>query len=176
MASTNNFRSWKILCWNVRGLNSDKKQDAIGEKIAESNCDIICLQETNKETFDLQFIKKICRPRIDAFEFLPSNGALGGVITIWKSHLFQGSLTFSNEFGISVEFTSNHTSTNWLLTNVYGPCTPSGKQQFTTWLKNIQMPNDFPWLLIGDFNLMRSSKNRNRLGGDISEMLLFNEA
>jgi hypothetical protein len=25
MASTCNFKSWKVLCWNVRGFNSDKK-------------------------------------------------------------------------------------------------------------------------------------------------------
>jgi len=36
----------------MRRLNSDKKWDAIRDKIAESNCDIICLQETKKETFD----------------------------------------------------------------------------------------------------------------------------
>ena len=30
----------------MRRLNSDKKWDAIRDKIAESNCDIICLQET----------------------------------------------------------------------------------------------------------------------------------
>ena len=38
------------------------------------------------------------------------------------------------------------------------------------------MPDDFPWLLVGDFNLMRSPENRIRPGDDNSEMLLFNEA
>ena len=38
------------------------------------------------------------------------------------------------------------------------------------------MPDDFPWLLVGDFNFMRSPENRNRPGDDNSEMLLFNEA
>ena len=38
------------------------------------------------------------------------------------------------------------------------------------------MPDNFPWLLVGDFNLMRRPKNRNKPGGDINEMLLFNEA
>ena len=38
------------------------------------------------------------------------------------------------------------------------------------------MPDDIDWLILGDFNLMRNSEDRNRPGGDINEMLLFNEA
>lgn len=44
------------------------------------------------------------------------------------------------------------------------------------WLLDIQMPEDIDWLLVGDFNLMRSSENRNRPGGDLAEMFSFNEA
>lgn len=32
------------------------------------------------------------------------------------------------------------------------------------------------WLLEGDFNLLRSPEDREKTGGDLSEMLLFNEA
>ena len=42
-------KSWKVLCWNVRGINSDKKWVFIRDKITESNCDIVCLQETKKK-------------------------------------------------------------------------------------------------------------------------------
>jgi hypothetical protein len=38
----------------------------------------------------------------DAFEFLPSVGASGGVNTIWKSTFFSGTLVLRNEFGISI--------------------------------------------------------------------------
>jgi endonuclease/exonuclease/phosphatase family metal-dependent hydrolase len=38
------------------------------------------------------------------------------------------------------------------------------------------MPTDIDWLLVGDFNLIRYPENRNRPGGDVQEMLLFNEA
>jgi hypothetical protein len=43
------------------------------------------------------------------------------------------------------------------------------------WLKYIQMLDDIDWLIVGDFNLIRDQSNRNRPGGDITEMLLFNE-
>lgn len=58
-----------------------------------------------------------------------------------------------------------------MLTNVYGPCTPEGKHDFLHWLKHIQMPDDMDWLVVGDFNLIRNPSNRNKLGGDVNDML-----
>jgi hypothetical protein len=43
-----NNRKWKILCWNVRGINSQVKLTTIRNKILETNYDIICLQEIKK--------------------------------------------------------------------------------------------------------------------------------
>jgi len=87
-------RNWNILCWNVRGINSDKKWDAVRDRIVESKCDIVCLQETKKQSFDLMFIKKICTPSFDAFEYIPSLGASGRSIVISKSSLFAGTKIF----------------------------------------------------------------------------------
>lgn len=75
-------RNWNILCWNVKGINSDKKWDAVRDRIVESKCDIVCLQETKKQSFDLMFMKKNRTPSFDAFEYIPSLGAFGGSIVI----------------------------------------------------------------------------------------------
>ena len=168
-------KDWNILCWNVRGINSDKKWNAIRDKVVESNCDIICLQETKREHCDLKFIKQFCPVSFDKFEFLPSMGASGGIITIWKSKLFEGNLAFSNPFSLSVEFRSKHNNEEWILTNVYAPCTPDGKRIFTDWMKQIQMPEDQNWVILGDFNLMRDPSNRNKPGADLNEIFMFNE-
>lgn len=154
MDTNNQNRSWKVLCWNVRGLNAERKWSTIRDKILECQADIVCLQETKKDLFDRAFIRKICASDFDAFEFLPSIGASGGVITIWKSRFFDGNLIYSNEFGISVEFKSTLDYATWILTNAYGTCTSEGKRNFVHWLKNIQMPDDREWLIVGDFNLI----------------------
>lgn len=65
---------------------------------------------------------------------------------------------------------------NGLLTNIYGPSTTEGKSAFVDWLKNVQMPDHVSWLLVGDFNLMRSLENRTKPGGNVTEMFMFNEA
>jgi exonuclease III len=175
MNTTHQTRKWKVLCWNVRGLNAKEKWEAVRDKISESGCDVICLQETKRQFLDAQFIKNFCPSSFDAFEFLPSVGASGGITTIWKSSLFSGSLVFSNEYAISIEFFSKHDQSAWLLTNVYGPCTSEGKINFLNWLKDIQIAQEVDWLIVGDFNLIRGPYNRNKPGGNIQEMLLFNE-
>jgi exonuclease III len=169
-------RLWKILNWNLRGINSDKKWLALASKISESNCDIVCLQETKRESFDEQYLRNFCPKKLNKFEFVPSVGASGGIIIIWNGSLFNGEVDFQNEFSISIKFTSSLSHESWILTNIYGPCTAERKAIFLEWFSNIDMPEDMDWLVLGDFNFMRKPSDRNKPGGDVNEMLLFNEA
>ena len=43
-------------------------------------------------------------------------------------------------------------------------------------MKNISKPEEVDWHLVGDFNLMRCPANRNKPGGDITQMVMFNKA
>lgn len=139
--NTQNLREWKVICWNVRGLNADRKWNSIRNKIIESACDVICVQETKTDVSDQAFIRQFCPPAFDAFLFYPSIGASGGIITIWKSSLLDGQLAFQNEFLVSVSFTFKFYDDEWLLTNIYGPSRHEGKCNFAEWLKHIQMPD-----------------------------------
>ena len=47
------YRNWNVLCWNVRGLNSEARQRDLRAKIEESRCSVLCLQETKCENFDI---------------------------------------------------------------------------------------------------------------------------
>jgi hypothetical protein len=75
--STLTRRIWRILCWNVRGLNSEIRQREVRSKIDESDCDVIYLQETKCENFDWRLIRKFCPKRFDNFVFAPSVGCQG---------------------------------------------------------------------------------------------------
>jgi exonuclease III len=120
-------RTWEILNLNLRGINSEKKWLALSSKIEESGCDIICLQETKRESFTMEYIRKF-RPRIfSEFKFLPLVGASGGVLTVWNGALFKGELAFQNDFTMSVKFASKLSKDEWILTNVYGPCAADRK-------------------------------------------------
>jgi hypothetical protein len=76
-----------------------------------------------------------------------------------------GSLAFQNSFGQSVELVFRLSGEHWILTNIYAPCTSEGKLAFLNWFKNIEMPVEAKWLIVGDFNLLRAPENRNKPGG-----------
>lgn len=130
MDNNTDKRLLKVLCWNIRGINSEDKWKAIKSKVNECNCDIICLQETKREAFDQQFIRNFCPAQFDNFEFLPSVGASGGVITVWKGANLEGHIVFQNEFAISVQMACKFSGETWTLTNIYAPCTAKGKLDF----------------------------------------------
>lgn len=75
-------QQWNVLVWNVRGINSDDKLLAIRNAIDACGCNVICLQETKRTSFDLSYVKTFCPRRFDKFEYVPSRGASGGLITV----------------------------------------------------------------------------------------------
>lgn len=87
-----------------------------------------------------------------------------------------GQPTFRNEYTISIKFTSKLNGKSWLLTTIYPPCTPANKRAFLNWFRDIQMPPNQDWLVVGGFQLNQKTEYRNKEGADASEMFLFNEA
>jgi exonuclease III len=49
---------YKILSWNVRGLNSAAKQEDVKQNISLFNPDLLCLQETKLASIDSVTIRK----------------------------------------------------------------------------------------------------------------------
>jgi exonuclease III len=113
--------NWLVLDWNVRGSNDKDKRLAVFNKIDESNCAIICLQETKCESFEHSFIRSFCQKRFDHFVFSPSVGASGGLIVLWNSSVFDGKLLEIHRSAIKIQFTTKQNNESWTLVNVYGP-------------------------------------------------------
>jgi exonuclease III len=169
------MRKWCVLDLNVRGLNSEERQLDVRAKIEESQCSIICLQETKMEFFYHRIIKKFCPKHFDNFVYSPSVGASGGIIVLWNSSIFAGALVEIQRFSVVVNFTSKHNADSWTLVTVYGPCKGIERDNFISWLYNLSIPVDSHWLLLGDFNFTRSDENRNKPGGDVNDIFIFND-
>ena len=108
-------RNWNVLCWNVRGLNSEARQRAVRQKIDERHCAIACLQETKCASFDYRMLKSFCPKRFDSFAFSPSLGASGGILVVWNSSIFGGTLLQVQQFAVVIEFVSRHKMSAGLL-------------------------------------------------------------
>lgn len=101
--------------------------------------------------------------------------ALGGIVVLWNSAMFSGTLIEVKQFGVIIWFTSAHNVASWTLVLVYGICVRQERDDFVAWLCNLQIPEDDDWLLLGDFNFFRYTTNRNLPGGDPNDMFVFND-
>lgn len=63
-------RSWNILNWNVRGINSSERWDDTRLKIEESSCCIMPFQEIKRETFDMAYIRNFYPKRFNQYIFI----------------------------------------------------------------------------------------------------------
>ena len=101
------------------------------------------------------------------FEFVPSVGNSGGLITVWMSLVFTGVPVFYESFALSVRLTSTQSADSWTLVNDYGPCMDPNRVMFTSWLFDVDIPRGDDWLLIGEFNFIRAPANHNRGEGTL---------
>jgi len=85
-----------------------------------------------------------------------------------------GTKFFSANYVVTV--VSRLDNAKWILTCVYAPCTADGRALFLNWFKHIHIPHGLNWVFLGDFNLIRKTKDRNKLGGDLAAMFSFSAA
>ena len=126
------------------------------------------------ECMDSRSVRKFCPRHFDSFAFSSLVGASGGIVVLWNSFVLTGRLIEIKQFGIIVHFTSNHNNEQWTLVNVYGPCQGLARDEFVHWLYNLTILDSENWLVLGDFNFIRSTENRNLPGGDVNDIFIFN--
>jgi hypothetical protein len=66
-----NHREWKILPHNAKGINSQEKWNCLRNKVKDTRCSIIYIQETKIEHFDDTYLRKFCRRIFDNFYVHP---------------------------------------------------------------------------------------------------------
>ena len=123
-------RQWNVLCWNITGINASDKWDAVRQKIEESACSVVCLQETKCSTFDSAFVRNFAPRHFDRFEFFPSVGLSGGILVLWNSSIFSGDVVELKPYSITIDFTATHDQSKWHLSSIYGPCHQPLRSEF----------------------------------------------
>jgi exonuclease III len=139
MMESHNRRSWNILNWNIMGVNSDDKCNAVRAKIEETACAIFCLQETKRQHFDHSSVRKLAPKRFSKYAFVPSEGTSGSILVGWNNSVFDGKVLYSSKFAITIQFTATHNAEQRKLTTTYGPCYGQERQHFIDWLNSLHI-------------------------------------
>jgi len=142
--------------------------------ILSANLVIVCLQETKLS--DIGYFKaKTFLPTDFQFAFKPSEGSRGGIVTAWNPNIFSLTDHFIKPYSITCALSCNLSNLDINVTNTYGPSNHTESPGYLQFICELPPLIAGPWLLLGDFNLVRQPSDKNN--GQINFTLAnaFNE-
>lgn len=164
-----------ILNWNIRGMNSPRKRQALTEYISKYQVDIIAIQETKKETFSLRILRSLSH-KLDIWIYLPSIGKSGGILFGGDSSKVEILSHSEHKYCVDIHLLNKLDQTEWQYTIVYGPVLRNLKQELWKELEQVRLGNTKPWILSGDFNVIRTSNEKSGTNFDVKISKMFNHS
>lgn len=168
------IKKFKLMCWNVRGLGCPKKCSVVRDVLRSSRGDICYFQETKINEVDYGYLARVFPSFFDKnCVYLNAIESRGGLLISWKrSYSLQNS--WATKHSCTALLRQNQTGRLIQITNVYGPSTEADKPAFLTELEGLLPLVQAPWLLVGDFNVVRWMIDRSGGMRDFQLMELFN--
>jgi len=149
-----------LITWNVRGLNNQNKRTMVKSLMKKWKADVYCLQET-KISKDLEAMaKQLWSCRWMKCGYLEAEGSCGGILLLWDSRIWSGTLVETGQYSITYEFVSTQNFFTWYLTGVYAPHTRDEKLICWEELAAVRTLCEGPWITCGDFNTNRTMGER----------------
>ena len=145
----------KIVSWNVRGVESQRKRGIITEYLNKINPDIVVLQETKKESLDERWVRSLWKARFRNLVALPSMGRAGGIIVMWDRRRTEVIDSLVGEFTVSIQIKDD--KGEWWFSGVYGPNFSYKRSEFWDELGGLSEYCGSRWCVGGDFNVVRFS-------------------
>lgn len=149
------------LFWNIRGICAPGRKSCILDTLAKTHATIVGFQETKQISFTDSFLKSISGNSNFSWNFLLSVGSAGGILMGVDLDLFDITSWEIRDFSISCYFTIKSNNAHVRFITVYGSPYDDGKETFISKLQSLFLDNPVPTLIGGDFNLVRSSKDKN---------------
>ena len=110
----------KVLVWNVRGLNSPARRNAIRQVVQTVNPAVVCLQETKLELVTVDIVRHFLGNRFENFYYMPADGTRGGIAIAWDEMLVSLSNPHTTQNTLTTLVNAGEAQA-WCLTCVYGP-------------------------------------------------------
>ena len=124
--------------------------------------DIIFIQETK---CSIQKLKQIHSKWLNRFEFLEVKAkyTVGGILTLWDPQKVNIIDAEASRNYLSVIFQLVGVLDTFLVTNVYGPQRIDVKLRFLESLVDLRSRHEeIPWVMGGDFNMIKSLSKKKR--------------
>jgi exonuclease III len=154
---------YKLLNWNVRGLNQPCRRQVLRDLvIADNGCSIACIQETKLQRVDDSVIAETLGSKFTGqYAFMPTQGTREGIVVACSQDYYTNSDVEIRQFPVSVSITRRIDNEKWMLTVVYGQQGEPDKHLFMDELRALNQVAQDRWPLLGDFNLIYRTMDKN---------------
>ena len=170
-----NGRVFHMISWNVRGLGDAEKCDIVRDTLTTVKPTIICLQETKLSSTSVTKARSFLPTSFRQFHCVDVGGTRGGILTAWDDYSLSLRSFITRKHTLTTVLVSTVTNISFTVTNVYAPSDHRDSASFLEDLAELAPHINGPWILAGDFNLIRSSNDKNNGHVDSRLTELFND-
>jgi exonuclease III len=119
----------KILSWNMRGLNEEKKRLRVRRLLRQCKVDIVCLQEKKLEMITHGLVQSLWRCPYVEWSYVASFGASGGILLMWDRRVVSKVDVCQSNFVAACSFRNVNNGMEWAFVGVYGPNKDAHRRQ-----------------------------------------------
>ncbi|XP_071687140.1 uncharacterized protein [Rutidosis leptorrhynchoides] len=151
-----------MLSFNIRGLgkNDKIKFNWFKNLIFREKPAVIALQETKCRKPPEFWIEKIWGSDDYNYAVKNSSGLSGGILAVWDPNFFCANCVVERDSFIAIKGNWKCAGTELIIVNVYGPHTDDLKKKMWDDLRDVMSYDNAMWVILGDFNEVRSKSER----------------
>jgi len=165
----------KILFWNIRGMGNVSRVGILKDILAKENLDRMGIQETIKQSFTDWKLMALTPGHSYQWNWLPAKGHSGGILVGVKNDFTEVEGWNLGEHFLGVDIRQRNNNFRWRLLVVYGPANHELSRGFLTELDSTIKVFPLPFLVGGDFNLIRYLSDNSNNRGDRNLIGAFND-
>ena len=151
----------KGVFWNSRGLGDLAKHRYLSDMVREEQINFIALMETGRDNFPDVTLKNLCAGREYIWHSMAPHKRSGGMLLGVDLSVFDIGAISEGDFYIKFTLRNKEDGFKWVLYAVYGPAQQKNKESFLAEIANSCSRETLPFIMGGDFNIMRRPEDNN---------------
>jgi exonuclease III len=164
----------KAFIWNSKGIRDTCKHSVIQDNIREQNLDIVAILETGRTNFSASFLRMLSAGKDFIWFCLPSRGRSGRILVCVKAETLVVKDADYGDFLVRLNLRSKKDGFEWSFVAVYGAAQEAQKPAFLAELVRICDSPGTPMIVGGDFNILRSPREKSSGNYNAKWPFIFN--
>jgi mannosylglycoprotein endo-beta-mannosidase len=146
----------------------------LAELVKEEQINFIALSEIGKDSFPDHVLKNLCGGHDFLWHTMAPHGRSGGILLGVDMNVFDIGAISEGDFYVKFTLRCKTNGFKFVLYSVYGPAQHQYKSAFLSELANTCSKESLPYMIGGDFNIMRNPEDKSSGDFDPKWPNLFN--